>query len=272
MEQRVKAGIQPQVEFTRAALSSARVHLKYTQIQADADLLRLRLSQLTGLPAASLNPVPDSMPALPPPPEEDVSATAVAQNPAVKSADEDALAKDRTAQAERKQLYPQLNLVGQYALFSNALNNYSSFYKNFQSNNGAIGVEFKFPFFNLSQRAKFHEAEADAAKAHEQAADARDQITSEAIRLQHAVAQLAAARDVAELEYKLSQSDSEAARARQQSAQSSPRDIADALMAEQDKRAALLDATFNYQQARLQLLRATGQIEGWAQAGGAPAP
>lgn len=270
-QQRVQAGIEAAVEATRAKLTVARLRLKREQMESETDVLRLRLSQLTGASAVGLMTVPGSIPALPPTPVVDESL--VADNaPSTKAAQNDALAKDRAAQAERKQLYPQVNLVGQYALFSNALNNYSAYYRTFQRNNGAFGLDIRVPVFNSSQRAKYREAQADAAKAHAIAADTRDQIAGDILRLQRASQQLAQAQEIAGLEYQLAQSDTAAIVARTESGQASPQDRENSTVAEEDKRAALLDARFNYQQARLQLMRLTGEIEGWAKAGGAPAP
>ena len=48
--QRVQAGLDSQVDATRAKLAGARTRLDIAQTQAAADQLRLRLSQLTGLP------------------------------------------------------------------------------------------------------------------------------------------------------------------------------------------------------------------------------
>lgn len=272
VQQRIGAGIEPETEGTRAKLNVARIRLKRAQVEGEADLLRLRLAQLTGANATELTTVSGSMPKPPDVPQEDTSGTTAANHPAYKAALNDALAKDHAAQAERKQLYPQINAVGQYALFSNTLNNYSSFYKNFQRNNGAFGVEIKVPLFNRVQSSKYHEALADADKAHAQADDTKDTLTSEAFRLQRVAQQAFEAQQVAELEYELSQNDTAAARAKAGAGQASPKDIQNAQLAEEDKRAAMLDAGFNYLQARLQLMRLSGDLEGWAKAGGAPAP
>lgn len=271
VQQRVQAGVEAAVEETRAKLTLARLRLKQSQTESEADLLRLRLSQLTGVSASGLSTAPDSMPRLPAPPVVDEGAAA---NDAavVKAAQNDAAAKDRAALAEHKQLYPQVNLGGQYAMFSNAINNYSQYYRNFQRNNIAFGLDVKIPIFNAVQRAKYREALADASKAHAVAEDTRDQVSDEILRLERASQQLAQAQEIAELEFQLAQSDTAAVRTRNESGQASPKDLANSLVAEEEKRGAMLDARFNYQQARLQLMRLTGDIEGWAKAGGAPAP
>ncbi len=271
-QQRIQAGIEPAIEETRAKLTFARVRLKRSQVDSEADLLRLRLSQLTGVPALGLATVSDSMPAMPALPEAADTTKLADDSLSARAAQDDAIAKDHTAHGERKQLYPQINLIGQYALFSNAINNYSQYYKNFQRNNGLFGVEIKIPVLNFSQRAKYQEAAAEAHKAHDQAEDTRDLIAADILRLQRAAQQLAQAEEVSQLELQLAQSDTATSRARNESGQASPKDLENAQLAEVDKHAAMLDARFNYQQARLQLMRLTGEIEGWAKSGGSPAP
>ena len=216
--------------------------------------------------------VSDSMPHVPPPSDRTDLDKLAKQNPSVQALQNDALAKDHTALAEHKQLRPTVNLVGQYALFSNALNNYSAYYKTFQKNNGAFGVEIRVPFLNFSQKAKAQGADAEALKAHTVVEDTQDQVTSQMERLQRSCRQLADAQEVAELEYQLAQSDVATAAARGESGQASPKDLQNAQIGEQDKLAAMLDARYNYAEARLQLMRLTGELEGWAKAGGAPAP
>src|SRR5437660_10005365 len=63
--QRIQAGLDSQVEATRAKLAGARTRMDIAQTQAAADQLRMRLSQLTGLPAASIQTSTETIPAMP---------------------------------------------------------------------------------------------------------------------------------------------------------------------------------------------------------------
>ena len=67
--QRVKEGIDSELDGTRARLSAARVRLRIAEAQGAADVLREHLSKLTGLPAATIQTDPDSIPAPPAAPE-----------------------------------------------------------------------------------------------------------------------------------------------------------------------------------------------------------
>lgn len=264
--QRVHEGVDSQVELTRARLNSARARLRAAELQGSADVLRLRLAQLTGLLADSIETMPESIPDLPSPPQDqDLASKAVSLSPAVKLAEQQARAKEYRASAEHKQLLPTIDIAGQYAVLAR-FNNYDQFFLRFQRNNVTAGVEIRFPLFNFSQRAHAEAADAEALKARRQADSVRHQVSTETLKLQRAVQQLAAARDVAQLEHQLALSDVDAVQAKVEAGAATLRDQENARAAEHDKYAAYLDASFGLQKAELQLLRATGELQAWAMA------
>src|SRR4030088_1515201 len=63
--QRVKEGVDSELENTKALLSGARVHMRIAEAEGAADVLRERLSKLTGLPAPGIQTESDSLPTLP---------------------------------------------------------------------------------------------------------------------------------------------------------------------------------------------------------------
>src|SRR5580658_7498915 len=63
--ERVKEGIDSELDGTKARLSAARVRLRIAEAQGAADVLREHLSKLTGLPTASIQTDPDTIPAPP---------------------------------------------------------------------------------------------------------------------------------------------------------------------------------------------------------------
>jgi len=263
-QQRIQAGVDPAIELTRAKLNTARIRLKIAELLAAADTLRLRLSQLTGLPAKDFETIGESIPRLPEvSQEEDLPARALAFSPVLKSAQELAAAKLFQARGEHKQLYPAVDLVGQYARFSK-YNNYDQYYKTFKRNNGAIGVEIRVPFLNKGQRDHSEALYAEAQRARKDADAAKEQVSTETLKLQRTVAQLSAARDVAKLEYQLSQNNTQAMQAKIEAGQATLRDQQQAQLDENDKYSALLDATYELDKAQMQLLKQTGELEKWA--------
>ena len=95
------------------------------------------------------------------------------------------------------------------------------------------------PFLNLAQHAKIQEAEADALKAKKQAEAARNQVSEQTLRLERAVTQMQAARDVAELEYEIAQKNVEAVQTRMKSSTANLHDLDNAQTQASEKLIAL---------------------------------
>ena len=263
-QERVRAGVDSEVELTKARLGTARVKMRLAEAQESVDVLRLRLAQLTGLPAAGIETVTESIPALPEvKQEDDLQARALASSPAIRIADQKAVASAFRAKAEHKRNYPSVDFVASYALFAR-YNNFDDYFRRFQRNNGTVGVAIKFPFLNFAQRGHAEAADAEALKARKEAEGVKEQVSSETLRLQRSVQRLAAGRDVAKLEYQLARSDVDAVRARVEAGTASLRDEQAARVTENERYASFLGASFELDRAQMQLLRATGELEKWA--------
>ena len=276
--QRVKEGIDSELDGTRARLSAARVHLRVTEAQGAADVLREHLSKLTGLPAANLQTDPDSIPE--PPAATTETAAKDDSTPSVQAAVEHARAQYLRAQGEHKALWPSFDFAAQYALLSK-FNNFQNYYipskpcitslgtflcptNSFQQNNATIGVSIRFPLFNAAQRSRAQAADADALKATKQAEAARNQVSEETLRLQRSVTQMQAARDVAQLEYELAQKNLEAVQTRMDAGTATLHDLDDARSQASERFIALQDVVFELERSQLGVLRSTGELEKWA--------
>ena len=263
--QRVKEGIDSEMEGTKARLSSARVRLRVAEAEGAADVLRERLSKLTGLSAAGIQADPDSLPALPSISDPDAATKAVESSPMVKAAVEHARAQFLAARAEHKMWMPSLDFAAQYAVLSR-FNNYQNYFQkgSFTRNNATIGGVIRFPFLNFSQKARSEAADADALKASKQAEAARNQVSEQTLRLQRATSQMQAARDVAELEYEIAQKGLEAVQTRIDAGTANLHDLDDARSQASEKFIALQDVTFELERGQVGLMRATGDLERWA--------
>jgi outer membrane protein TolC len=258
---RVQTGVDPEVELTKARLGTARVRLSLANAMGQADLLRMRLAQLTGLPADTIETVTESIPRFP---AVDVAPEQVGSSSvAFQAATQQAEAKAIRARAERKAMYPTVDFATQYAVLSK-FNNYQDFFLTFQRNNLSAGVVIRFNFLNFSQRAKAEAADAEAFRARKEAEAVKNEVAADTLRLQRAVLQLAAARDVAKLEYQLAASDTQAVLARVEAGAATLRDQENARLLENQKYAVLLDMMFELDKAQAQLLRSSGGIEKWA--------
>jgi outer membrane protein TolC len=263
VNQRIREGVDSESARDQARLSSARAYLRITEAQGSIDVLRSRLSQLTGLAAASIETVADSIPSLPEiKQDDDLPSKALQSNPALKAADSRAEAQETRAKGEHRALLPSVDFAAQYAVLSR-FNNYDLFYNRFDRNNATVGVAIRFPFFSPTQFAHAHAADAEAVRARKDAQAAKNQVSEETLRLQRSVQQLAAAQQVAELEYKVAGASLEALQVRSESGSATLHDLDDARIQSNERFNALQDAQFQLQRARITLLRATGDLEAW---------
>ncbi|HUR37474.1 MAG TPA: TolC family protein [Terriglobales bacterium] len=262
--ERLQAGVDAEVEVSRARLGVAKVHMATEQAAGQADVLRLRLSQLTGLPADSIVTVSESVPRMPPIGERQAMLSkAMESNPSIQVAAEQAQAREFRAKGERKMMLPAVDFASQYALLAR-YNNYDKFFASFQRHNVSVGVVIRFPFLNFSQRARADAADAETMKARKEAEGVKQQVATESLKLQQAVRQLAAAKEVARLEYQIASADVQVVLARVEAGSATVRDQENARLLEQQRYAALIDAELELDKAQMQLLRSTGELEKWA--------
>lgn len=262
--ERLQEGVDSAVDLNKAKLTAARVRLHRAEARGNADVLRRHLSTLTGLPVPSIEITPETIPALPPvAPEEDLSEKAIASSPAIKFAEQHSLAESMRALGEHRALYPSMDFSAQYARLS-TINNWNDYYRKFQPDNATIGLAIRIPLFNAAQRAKIDAAKAEALKAKKQVDAARNEVAEETLKLQRAAEQLEAAREVAQLEYQLAQSGLEAAQTRIDAKTGTLHELADARVQAAERYLLFQDADFEYQRTRMNLLRATGDLEKWA--------
>jgi outer membrane protein len=263
VNQRVEAGVDSAAMKNQARLVVARTRLRAAEAHGSIDILRNRLSQLTGLPADSIETVTDSIPALPEVKQEDnLAAKAAQSSPIVLQAENHALAESFRAKGEHRSLLPSVDFAGQYALLAE-YNNYDVFYNSFQRHNATVGVSIRFPFFNPSQRARAQAADATALHAKADAKNAKDKVSDQTLRMQRSVEQLAAAQEVASLEYQISQSNLEALQIRVDAGTANIHEMDDARTQANERYHAFQSADFELQRARIGLLRATGELESW---------
>ena len=265
VQERLQEGVDSGMELNKAKLTVARMRLHILEARGNADVLRHHLATLTGLPVSSIELAPETIPALPPVvSDEDLSGKAVASSSAIQVADQHSLAESMRARGEHTALYPSIDFTAQYARLS-TFNNYTDYFPNhFQPDNAAIGFALRIPIFNASQRARAESADAEALKAKRQAEASRNQVAEETLKLQRLAEQLEAAREVTQLEYQLAQAGLEAAQTKIDEKTGTLHELADARVQAAERYLLFQDADFEYQKIRLNLLRATGDLEKWA--------
>ncbi len=263
-QQRLKEGIDSELDLKKTQLASAQVALSIAEAEAQADVYRSQLSQLTGIPAESFETVTESVPVTPDIPQDaNIPTEAAEHNPAVQMAFERAKSAALKAKAEHNRWYPAFDFGSQYALLS-TFNNYDQVYKKFTQNNYTFGMNIRFNFLNFGQRAAAAAADADAIRANKVAEGAKNDAEIEALKLQRSLRQLAAAKDVAKLQWEISQSGVDAVQAQIETGKAGERDLESARLDANDRYAQYLDASQELFTAQVQMLRSTGKIQEWA--------
>ena len=263
---RVREGIDRDIDYTKAQLVDAEVRVHTAEAEGAVDVLRTRLGQLTGLPANSIKTVRDSIPALTEEtPQQQVATDAVQSSGAIAAAEQSALAKLLRAKGERRALYPSADFAAQYGLINTSLTNFEQFFvpHSFQPHNVTFALVLRFPFLDASQRARAAAADAEALRARKEVEQAKNKTALDALKLQHGVEQLLAARDVADLRSKLAQNEVDVAQARMESETATQRELLDAAIGAAERTLERINADFEVARAQVQLLRSTGKLESW---------
>ena len=196
--------------------------------------------------------------------DDDLASKAVANSVAVKLADEKVKAAQERAKGEHRAVYwPTMDLASHYSYLAK-FNNYDIYFINYTPHNFTLGMNMRLPLFDSVQRRKADVADAEVLATKKQSDLTRNQVSEDALKLQRSLRQLTAARDVAKLEWQVSQGDMEAVNARLSTGDANTRDVQNSQLDVDDKYAAYLDTEFELARAALQLLRMTGDLESWA--------
>src|SRR5438445_10930580 len=100
---------------------------------------------MTGLPAASIETVAESMPALPElKQEEDLASEAAQSSPAVQAVEMRAAAQNLKARAAHRAMLPSIDFAAQYAELSK-YNNYFEVHKRFARNHATVVLAIRYP-------------------------------------------------------------------------------------------------------------------------------
>jgi outer membrane protein TolC len=268
VSERIKAGVDSPIDQTKAKLAEAQVRVNLAEAEGAIDVLRTRLSQLTGVPVASIATVKESIPVLPEVlPADDTASRAASSSAAVELANQTAVAKEFKAKGEhRAALWPSASFAAQYGLINATLTDYAKFFQpgSFQTHNVTFGLVLRMPFLDMSQRARAQAADAEALRARKEAERVKNKTALDAVKMQHDVQELSAARDVAELRSEIAQNQLDAAHAKMEAETATQRELQNAAIEAAEKSLARISADFDVQRASIELRRATGELEGWA--------
>ena len=191
--------------------------------------------------------------------EEALFQRAFESAPGILKAQADLRAKEFHIEAERGGYLPQIELVGQYALFSRA-NNYEDYFSKFVRNNFLLGLSIQVPVFNGGTGAR-------VAQSRQEASEARYRLESMKSNLKLDIQRGLGALRIARGAVDLGRSDVDAAREMvkvsetlMEAGRISEKDVEESRAQLLQKELALLDADQALFQRGLELLHSTGTI------------
>jgi outer membrane protein TolC len=269
VQERLDAGQDTPIDLTTSRLNAAQIHLACLRAEDETEADRTHLARLVGLPVQGLGTSSDSVPALPTT-SPDLTGTNLPTSPAVESAYAVARSKRESAFGDARYLWrPQITFDGQYSRFAR-FNNLQDYYFRFQQNNAAVGVQITVPLYDKAHQARARESAADAAHAEHEADSIRDQFFDSRLRARHTAAELSTRAEIANLDQQLAQQQLDVMLVQMNSGsgnlsapQMSPKDEQTARISEREKFIAVLNANFEAEQARVNLMRAAGELETW---------
>lgn len=268
-QQRVLAGVDSQLNELQAELTSAQVAEKRIHFQNDADEMRDKLGHLTGLPATGLTTDTASVP-----PAPNINAEAndrmASNTPDTSAAYANAQSRFYTAFGDKRQnLRPLIQFGASYSLFAK-FNNYTQYFRSFQSNNAEIGFIVSLPVFDAVRRAHAKGSLADALHAQAQADQSRDILAEQTDAMRRSLLEMSAQQRVASLRSQLAQAQLQTVETQLINGTGSanaqpvtPKQAQQAHIEERERYEDSLDAGFSLMKLELNLLRSTGQILDW---------
>ncbi len=260
-EERVQSGLQPPLDTTRARLGAARARSELAALENQVSLLEFHLRDLTGIPASErIETQAVEVPPLPDATLEEWIARALANQPALQALDDEVRAKEFQVKSEEGTRWPRVNLVGQYGLFSK-INNYDQYFQKFARNNITIGASIVVPVYQRERySAGLAIAENELAAARFRRDQARADVERQVRELWGGAQQQTAAREVVRLELDLARGSLDAVLAQYDEGRVN-RLVAEQARQEENRAwVSLLDADYQTEKARLELLRLAGDV------------
>jgi outer membrane protein TolC len=271
-QQRVDGGVDPKSNLLQAQLASALVKLHRLHLETRAATLNEQLSTLTGLPVGSIIPTRDSIPEIP---------AVTADEPAkktfgIESAQmlADSRARVQKGDVERTWLLPELAFGAQYNRNTTLLNNINQYYNHFlPANNFSTGFSIRLPIFNFEDRDKVKASGAEALRARVEAEQAQQQNDIQIAQLSSSLRELDTLAEIARLKQQIAVEQLQTVASQLElgngtsgasaQPQLSPEAEQQARVDERQKFMDALDAGFDLDKARLNLIRALGHMQDW---------
>jgi outer membrane protein TolC len=287
VQARLNAGQDTRMNLLRSQRTAKQIELDQLNLQDEIASLSEHLSRLMGLSADRLTAIATSIPELP-------SVQAAAENggqafsPGVRSAVASARSKQQLSFGlNRYRLRPQMSLGINYSRIDTGQNGYATYYPSFAGKSqSAVSVylEMELPIYDRLHQHQADEAAAEASRAHFETEQQRSQFLEGRFKLRRSATELDKRSDLAQIDQDIAQEQVKVVSAQLSAAsgssgseQMTPVDEQNARLTESARTIDLLHAQFQLSQAKVNLLRQTGQLDDWLKAAmriseGIPAP
>ena len=261
VQQRTGEGLSLPIEVTRAQLTKAQVAQRLLQLQGRQDELEVFLRNQCGLaPEQEFDVVPEDLPGAAEQEGANLIALAMQDNTELRLAQSDVQAKTFRLAGEKRGYWPTLELVSVYSLLAK-FNNYDRYFNAFQRNNFNAGVQVQVPIFSASTKASVALAQTNLEASKASLSSKKNLVSADVRRKTRRVREADAAKEVARLELQLVQQDLAQLQARFEEGKAGLQEVEKSRLDENEKWMTLLDATFQRQQAQLDLLKTAGQLD-----------
>jgi outer membrane protein TolC len=275
-QDRLTAGLDSQTNLLETRKTAAQIRLNQILLQDEADRLRDHLARLIGLPGNQLTTVPSSIPALPDA-KTIVAGGSTGDSFGIQSALAAARSKQELAFGEsRYRLRPQASLGINYSRIDTSQNEYTTYYPAFKGRSESavsLYLQIDIPIYDKKHQDSANESAAEASRARYEAEDQRNTFLEGRFKLQHSASELEARSDLAEIDRDLAQENLKATIAQLTASsadtnrpQLTPKDEQSARVDADAKTIDLLDAQFQLDQVKVNMLRQSGELEDWIKA------
>ncbi len=259
---RVDEGRELPIEQKRVAFEMLRVKQRVESLTSDRDFAQRSLAMMLGYQPGDIvqpSPAERSLPAAEQSEQTAVDA-ALANNRELRRLESAMVAKGLEIKADKAQRLPRVDLVAQYALFSN-YNHLDEYFVKFQRNNSELGFSVQLPFLpGPGISAQVAQAEADNGKLRSQLNATRSRIALDIHQSYATIQKAETARQVAQADLDLNRENLTILLAQMSEGRASLRQVEEARLTENEKWLAFYDAQFNIEKARYELLKNTGQL------------
>jgi outer membrane protein len=269
-QEKVLGTVQAQVREGRAlplAEKTAAYHVAYARqvaaaLEDDQITAETALAMSIGLSAEDrVRPADAERPAPPLPQSEDGAVEgALESNKELRRLESQIASKQLEVRGEKAARWPRVDLVAQYGMLAR-FNNYDRFFKEFQRNNGEIGLSFQLPLLaGPGVSAQVAQTQTDVAHLRVELANARNRIASDLQQSFREVNKAAGAADVARLDLEVAREQLSVDLAQLQEGRLTLREVEQARVVENQKWIAFYDAQYAVEKARWNVLRLTGNL------------